>query len=110
MLPLSALWWMRLSKRLVHASWWKGLAHWWVELGLILLVGRTVLRKMLSSLSADGWGCLLALLVVWPEVSQHWSLQAFGWVGLGEEVAASRRGHSNEYSPELPLPVYLSPQ
>ena len=28
---------------------------------------------------ADGWGCIPALLVVWPQVSQHWSLQAVGW-------------------------------
>ena len=36
--------WMRLSKRLLQASWWEGLvpAHWWVELGLISLVGRAV--------------------------------------------------------------------
>ena len=46
MLLLSALWWMRLSKRLVQASWWEGLvpAHWWVELGLAPLVGRAVSR------------------------------------------------------------------
>ena len=37
---------MRLSKRLVQASWWEGLvpAHWWVELGLAPLVGRAVSR------------------------------------------------------------------
>ena len=29
--------------------------------------------------SADGWGCVPTLLVVWPDVSQHWSLQAVGW-------------------------------
>ena len=28
---------------------------------------------------ADGWCCVPALLVVWPEVSQHWSPQAVGW-------------------------------
>lgn len=33
------------------------------------------LRKSLGSLSAAGWGCVPALLVVWPEASQHWNLQ-----------------------------------
>ena len=66
-----------------------GTAHWWVELGLVPLVGRAMsrgmfrgsleLRKTLGSLSADGWGCVHLLLVVWPEASQHWSLQAVGW-------------------------------
>ena len=64
-------------------------AHWWVELGLLPLVGRAIsrgvfrggygLRKALSSLSADGWGYVPALLVVWPEASQHWSQRADGW-------------------------------
>ena len=46
MLLLSAPWWMRLSKKLVQASWWEGLvsAHLWVELGLVPLVGREVTR------------------------------------------------------------------
>ena len=43
------------------------------------LVGKAMLRKTLNSLSADGWGCVPARLVVWPEASQHWSLQAVGW-------------------------------
>ena len=48
--------------------------HWWVELDLVSLVGRTVssgmfrggwgLRKTLGSLSDDGWGCVLTLFVV----------------------------------------------
>ena len=29
------------------------------------------LKKSLGILSADGWGCVPALLVVWPEASQH---------------------------------------
>ena len=63
----------------VQASWWEELvpAHWWVELGLIPLVGRAVsrgvlragsgFRMTLGNLSADGWGCVPTLLVVWPE-------------------------------------------
>ena len=60
-----------------------------MQLGLGPLLGRAMLRgmsgggyglrKSLGSLSADGWGCVPTLFVVWPEVSQHWSLQAVGW-------------------------------
>ena len=32
----------------------------------------------LGSLSSDGWGCVPILVVVWPEASQHWSLQVVG--------------------------------
>ena len=82
---------MRLSKRLVQASWWEGLvpAHWWVELGLapwgagprqgVCFAGSCLLRKALSSLSADGSGCVPTLLVVWPEACQLWSLPAVEW-------------------------------
>ena len=41
--------------------------------------GSCGLRMTLGTLSADGWGCVPTLLVVWPEASQHWSLQAVGW-------------------------------
>lgn len=51
-----------------------------MELGLSPIVGRTVLRgmsrggcmlrKYLGILSTDGCGCVPALFVVWPEVSQ----------------------------------------
>ena len=37
------------------------------------------LRMTLGSLSFDGRGCVPTLLIVWPEVSLHWSLQAVGW-------------------------------
>ena len=55
LLLLSALWYMRLSMRLVKSSWWKGLipAFWRVELVLAPLMGRAVLRKILKSLSVD---------------------------------------------------------
>ena len=56
---------------------------------LVPLVGRTmsrvvfrggyVPRTTLGNLAADGWGCVSFLLVVWPEVPQHWSLKAVGW-------------------------------
>ena len=55
-----------------------------VELGLVPLVGRAVdrdccrLRMILGSLSADGWGWVPALLTLWPEASQPWSLRLLG--------------------------------
>ena len=75
LLLLPALWWMR-SKRLVQASWSGRLmpAHWWVELGLVPLVGVLYqcvclagsyrLRKTLGSLYTDGRDCVPAILVV----------------------------------------------
>ena len=55
----------------MQVSLWEGLvpAHWWVEVGLVLLVGRVVLRLTLSRLSA-GWGCVSTLLVAWVEAKQ----------------------------------------
>ena len=62
--------------------------HCWLELDLVPQVGRAVangvfrggcgLRKTLGGLSADGWSCVTALLVVWPEASQLCSLQDVG--------------------------------
>ena len=62
-----------------------------MELGLGPLVGSAMsrgvsrggceLKKPLGSLSVDGWDCVPAPLAVWPEVSQHCSLQA---VELGQ--------------------------
>ena len=56
--------------------------------------------KTLICLSADVWGCVPSLLVVWPEVTQHWSLQA----------KASGRAYTNKYIPDLLLPLLLAPQ
>ena len=65
----------------MQASCWKGLvpSQWWVELGLVPLMGRAMsrgvfrvgcgLRGTLGSLSADGWGCVPTLLFVWPEAA-----------------------------------------
>ena len=60
---------------------------WWVELDLVFLVGRAAsggvfwgvceLIMILGSLSANGWGCVPDLLVVWHRVSctvACWSL------------------------------------
>ena len=52
---------------------------WWVGLDLVLLVGRAASRgvfwvvcelsMILGSLSANGWGCVSVLLVVWHGAS-----------------------------------------
>ena len=52
---------------------------WWMRLDLVFLVGRTEsggvfwgvcgLIMILGSLSANGWGCIPVLLVVWHGVS-----------------------------------------
>ena len=47
--------------------------------GSCLSSGQGVLSKTLSLLSADVWGCVPALLVFWPEASQHWNIQTVGW-------------------------------
>ena len=47
----------------------------WEKLSLAL-VGRVLLNKALIQLSADGWGCAPSLVVVWPEATQSWGLQA----------------------------------
>ena len=60
---------------------------WWMRLDLVFLVGRTTsgvvfwdvcdLIMTLGSLSANGWGCVPVLLVVWHKVSSTvacWSL------------------------------------
>ena len=59
----------------------------WMKLGLVFLFGKTVssgvfwgvcdLILILGSLSANGWGCVPVLLVVWHGVSSTgtcWSL------------------------------------
>ena len=64
---------------------------WWMRLFLVFLVGRTAssgvfwgvceLIISLGSLPANGWGCVLVLLVVWHRVSSTvacWSLSRAG--------------------------------
>ena len=63
----------------------------WMSLYLVFLVGRTVsggvfwgvgdVIMILGSLSANGWGCVPVLLVVWHKVSSTvacWSLSGAG--------------------------------
>ena len=64
---------------------------WWMRLDLVFLGGRTAstgvfwgvydLIMILGSLSANGWGCVRFLLVVWHRVSSTvacWSLSGAG--------------------------------
>ena len=81
--------WLRFVQWIVLSSWWRGLVplFWRMRLDLIFLVGRTTsggafwgvceLIMILGSLSANGWGCVPVLLVVWHRVSSTvacWSL------------------------------------
>ena len=64
---------------------------WWMRLDLVFLVGRTASSgvfwgvcdfMILASLSANGWGCVPVLLVVWHRVSSTvacWSLSGAGF-------------------------------
>ena len=64
---------------------------WWMRLDLVFLVGRTMSSGVfwgvcdliiLGSLSVNGWGCVLVLLVVWHRVSSTvacWSLSGAGF-------------------------------
>ena len=64
---------------------------WWMRLDLVFLVGTSMsggvfwgvcgLIMILGSLSANGWGCVLFLLVFWHRVSSTvacWSLSEAG--------------------------------
>ena len=65
--------------------------YWWMRLYLVFLVGRSTsggvfwvvcgLFMILGSLSANGWGCVPVLLVVWHRMSSTvacWSLSVAG--------------------------------
>ena len=56
------------------------------------------LRKPLGSLSTDGWDCVPTLLVVWPEASQHCSLQVVGWDQVLVLISQARCQPSDAYS------------
>ena len=64
---------------------------WWMSLDLVFLMDRSTsdgvfcgvcdLFMILGSLSANGWGCVPVLLVVWHRVSSTvvcWSLSGAG--------------------------------
>ena len=82
-------------------------AHWCVELGLVLLVGRAMsngmsragcrLRKSSGSMSSDRQGYVPAVGVVWPEAAQPGNLQAAEW----GQAAVPRTHAGRLLQPEL---------
>ena len=63
-----------------------------------------IVSKTLICLSADGWGWVPSLLVVWPEATQHWSLPG-SLVGLMPGLMPdSGRAQAKEYFSILLLP------
>ena len=64
---------------------------WWLGLNLVFLVGRTFsgavfwgvcdLILILGSLSANAWGCVLVLLVVWHSASSTGTCWPLGGPG-----------------------------
>ena len=64
---------------------------WWMRLDLVFLVGRTAssavfwgvceLNMILGSLSANGWGFVPVLLVVWHGVSRTGACWSLGGAG-----------------------------
>ena len=59
---------------LVQASWWEGLVPtpWWVELGLVCLVGRTMSRGVFRGgceLSTTLTACLLMIGAVFSPIA-----------------------------------------
>ena len=73
---------------------------WWVSLDLVFLVDRTAsngvfwgvceLIMILGSLSANGWGCIPILLVVWHGVSSTaacWSLSGAEDLSVETEIS-----------------------
>ena len=74
---------------------------WWMRLDLAFLVGRSVsggvfwrvcdLILILGSLSANGWGCVPVLLVVWHRVSSTVACWSLSGAGFGIEMEISGR-------------------
>ena len=74
---------------------------WWMSLHLVFLVGRTAsggffwgvcnIIMILGSLSANGWGCVPVLLVVWHRVSIIVACWSLSGPGLSVEMVISGR-------------------
>ena len=68
---------------------------WWAELS-----------KTLISLSADGWGWVPSLLVVWPEATQHWSLPGlFGGANDGLWEGSCQGAPPRTSAASVPVPM-----
>lgn len=98
-------------------------ALWRVELGFLPLLGRVMSRgtfcsvreliMTLGRLSADGWPCVPALLVICPKAFLHWSFQVVSgsWCqdwDLGELMSFNIPGAGNSLAvqqPGLSVPI-----
>lgn len=101
------LWWMRLRvlQRRLYDVWTP--FHYWVELCLVSLVGRAMLRMIFSSLLIRG--AVFPSCCCWPRgILALDPPSCWMGLGLGVEMVAFRRAHNQQYSPDVPLS--LSPQ
>ena len=57
--------------------------------------GVSELIMILGSLSANGWGCVLVLLVVWHGVSSTGACWSLSELGLSDEMEISGRALAN---------------
>ena len=74
---------------------------WWMRLDLVFLVDRSTsggvfwgvceLIMILGSLSANGWGCVPVLLVVWHRVSNTIGCWSLSGARFGVEMEISGR-------------------
>ena len=87
-------------------------AHWWVEVGLVPLVDRTMSRDVFRGSqglkTTFGSLSVMGQAVAWPEVSQYWSHQAVGWCQVSVPKWWPPGAHVDEHSMGPPLPVFLS--
>ena len=111
LLLVSVSWWLMVVLSLFQAFSWLELAcFWWVELRLVLLVGRPMtkvefwdgckLKKTLNILSSDRRGCLSILLLFGLNKILFPALDPTGcWVGLGigAKIETTERVHTNQY-------------
>ena len=110
LLLLSLCWWRRLRglcKPTDRRDWW------WEKQGLALL-GRALLSKTLIHLSADEWGYVPFLLIVWSESIHPWGLPG-SMIGLmANSRSAYVKGTLRECycqrlcPPSEPLPTHAS--
>ena len=79
------------------SSWWSWILFpvmsWTALDGMFW--GFCELRKTLGCLSADGWGCVPILLVVWHKMSSTGAAGSWVELGLGVEKDASRKAYAD---------------
>ena len=80
---------------------------WWMRLDLVFLVGRSTsggvfwgvcgLIMILGSISANGWGCVPVLLVVWHRVFSTVACSSLSGAGSYFEMEISGRSLAISY-------------